>query len=99
MPQLAERECSTSQQAITSAGQHIQVNSNLQIPPKFVVVLPKSVRDAAPFILSMATTSSAPILYVMFGGTGLPGAYQSVGLGVVTDSVFITGSNQELTTT
>lgn len=37
--------------------------------------------------------------YVMFGGTGLPGAYQSVGLGVVTDSVFITGSNQELTTT
>jgi hypothetical protein len=37
--------------------------------------------------------------YLMFGGTGIPGAYQSVGIGAVTDSVFINGSNQELTTT
>ena len=37
--------------------------------------------------------------YLMFGGTGVAGAYQSVGLGAVTDSVFITGSAQELTTT
>ena len=29
--------------------------------------------------------------YTMFGGTGVPGAYQSVGLGLVTDAVFVTG--------
>ncbi|WP_145987087.1 hypothetical protein [Bradyrhizobium vignae] len=34
MPQLAERECGTSQQAIASTGQHIQVNSNLTDPSK-----------------------------------------------------------------
>ena len=37
--------------------------------------------------------------YVMYGGTGLPGAYQSIGLGAVTDSVFVTGGEQELTQT
>jgi hypothetical protein len=35
----------------------------------------------------------------MYGGTGLPGAYQSIGLAAVTDSVFVTGGQQELTTT
>jgi hypothetical protein len=39
------------------------------------------------------------INYVMYGGTGLPGAYQSVGVGAVTDSVFVTGGQQQLTTT
>jgi hypothetical protein len=37
--------------------------------------------------------------YVMYGGTGVPGAYQSIGLGAVTDSLFVTGGQQELTTT
>jgi hypothetical protein len=37
--------------------------------------------------------------YAMFGGTGLPGAYQSVGFGFVTDSVFVTGGEQQLTKT
>jgi hypothetical protein len=37
--------------------------------------------------------------YVMYGGTGLLGAYQSVGVGAVTDSTFVTGGQQELTTT
>jgi hypothetical protein len=37
--------------------------------------------------------------YAMFGGTGIPGAYQSVGFGFVTDSVFVTGGQQQLTTT
>jgi len=37
--------------------------------------------------------------YVMYGGTALPGAYQSIGLGAVTDSVFVTGGQQELTQT
>ncbi|MFL6818343.1 MAG: porin [Bradyrhizobium sp.] len=37
--------------------------------------------------------------YVMYGGTGLPGAYQSIGVGAVTDSVFVTGGQQQLTTT
>ena len=39
------------------------------------------------------------INYVMYGGTGLPGVYQSVGVGAVTDSVFVTGGSQQLTTT
>lgn len=37
--------------------------------------------------------------YAMYGGTGLAGAYQSIGLAGVSDSVFVTGSAQELTTT
>ncbi|MCK1306526.1 porin [Bradyrhizobium sp. 45] len=37
--------------------------------------------------------------YAMYGGTGLPGAYQSLGIAGVSDSVFVTGSGQELTTT
>lgn len=35
----------------------------------------------------------------MYGGAGLPGAYQSVGLAGLSDSVFVTGSGQQLTTT
>lgn len=35
--------------------------------------------------------------YAMYGGSGLPGAYQSVGLAGLSDSVFVTGSGQELT--
>lgn len=37
--------------------------------------------------------------YAIYGGTGLPGAYQSLGIGGVSDSVFITGAGQQLTTT
>ena len=37
--------------------------------------------------------------FAMYGGTGLAGAYQSVGIGGVSDSVFVTGAGQELTTT
>ncbi|MGY3387508.1 hypothetical protein ACVWW6_000099 [Bradyrhizobium sp. USDA 3311] len=37
--------------------------------------------------------------YAMYGGTGLPGAYQSLGIGGLSDSVFVTGAGQELTTT
>jgi len=37
--------------------------------------------------------------YAMYGGTGLAGAYQSLGLAGVSDSVFVTGAGQELTTT
>jgi hypothetical protein len=37
--------------------------------------------------------------YTMYGGSGLAGVYQSVGVGAVTDSTFITGGQQELTTT
>ncbi|MFK4495889.1 hypothetical protein ABIF86_000180 [Bradyrhizobium japonicum] len=37
--------------------------------------------------------------FAMYGGTSLPGAYQSVGLAGLSDSVFVTGSGQELTTT
>ncbi|QOZ23844.1 porin [Bradyrhizobium sp. CCBAU 51753] len=37
--------------------------------------------------------------YAMYGGTSLAGAYQSVGLAGVSDSVFVTGAGQELTTT
>ncbi|WFU71217.1 porin [Bradyrhizobium sp. CB2312] len=38
-------------------------------------------------------------VFAMYGGTNLPGAYQSVGLAGVSDSVFVAGSGQELTTT
>ncbi|MET4483640.1 porin [Bradyrhizobium sp. F1.13.3] len=37
--------------------------------------------------------------FAMYGSTGLPGAYQSLGLAGVADSVFVTGAGQELTTT
>ncbi|WP_439360308.1 porin [Bradyrhizobium sp. DASA03007] len=37
--------------------------------------------------------------YAIYGGTGLAGAYQSVGLAGLSDSVFVTGAGQELTTT
>lgn len=37
--------------------------------------------------------------YAMYGGASLAGAYQSLGLGGVSDSVFVTGAGQELTTT
>lgn len=37
--------------------------------------------------------------YAMYGGTGLAGAYQSLGLAGVSDAVFVTGSGQQLTTT
>lgn len=41
----------------------------------------------------MATT------YAMYGGTSLAGVYQSIGLGGLSDSVFVAGAGQELTTT
>lgn len=37
--------------------------------------------------------------YAMYGGTGLTGAYQSLGIGGVSDAVFVTGAGQQLTTT
>ncbi|MGY3573042.1 porin [Bradyrhizobium sp. USDA 4504] len=37
--------------------------------------------------------------FAMYGGTSLTGPYQSVGLAGVSDSVFVTASGQELTTT
>ncbi|MFK4654184.1 hypothetical protein ABIF97_004118 [Bradyrhizobium japonicum] len=37
--------------------------------------------------------------FAMYGGTSLAGVYQSVGLAGLSDSVFVTGSGQELTTT
>lgn len=37
--------------------------------------------------------------FAMYGGTSAPGAYQSVALGGVSDSVFVAGSGQELTST
>ncbi|TWB87817.1 porin-like protein [Bradyrhizobium macuxiense] len=37
--------------------------------------------------------------YAMYGGTSLPGAYQSLGIGGVSDAVFVNGSGMELTTT
>jgi hypothetical protein len=37
--------------------------------------------------------------YAMYSGSGQPGAYQSVGIAGLSDSVFVTGSGQELTTT
>ena len=35
----------------------------------------------------------------IFGGTNLPGAYQSIGFGIAPDSVFVTGGSQQLITT
>lgn len=43
--------------------------------------------------------SYMPISFAMYGGTDVPGAYQSLGIGGVSDSVFVTGAGQELTTT
>ncbi|MCK1571215.1 porin [Bradyrhizobium sp. 174] len=37
--------------------------------------------------------------FAMYGGTNLPGAYQSVGFAGLSDSVFVAGAAQELTTT
>ncbi|OSI80335.1 porin [Bradyrhizobium canariense] len=37
--------------------------------------------------------------FAMYGGTSAPGAYQSVGLAGLSDSVFVTGAGQQLTTT
>jgi hypothetical protein len=38
--------------------------------------------------------------YAMYGGgTGVPGVYQSLGIGGVSDAVFVNGSGMELTTT
>ncbi|MGY2843611.1 hypothetical protein ACVIWU_006512 [Bradyrhizobium sp. USDA 4509] len=37
--------------------------------------------------------------FAMYGGTSLPGAYQSVGLAGASDTVFVAGAGQELTTT
>lgn len=39
------------------------------------------------------------IAYAIYGGTSRAGAYQSLGFGGVSDSVFVAGSGQELTTT
>lgn len=43
--------------------------------------------------------NNLPTSYAMYGGTGLAAAYQSVGLAGLSDSVFVTGAGQELTTT
>lgn len=40
-----------------------------------------------------------PATYAMYSGTGLTGAYQSLGIGGLSDSVFTAGSGQQLTTT
>jgi hypothetical protein len=37
--------------------------------------------------------------FAIYGSTGLGGAYQSLGFGGVSDSTFVTGGSQELTTT
>ncbi|MGY2812066.1 porin [Bradyrhizobium sp. USDA 4506] len=37
--------------------------------------------------------------FAMYGGSGLPGVYQSLGIGGVSDSVFVAGAGQQLTTT
>ncbi|OSI68663.1 porin [Bradyrhizobium canariense] len=37
--------------------------------------------------------------YAIYGGTNVAGAYQSLGIGGVSDSVFVAGAGQELTTT
>lgn len=43
--------------------------------------------------------SYGPYTFALYGGAGLPGAYQSVGLAGVSDSVFVAGAGQQLTTT
>ncbi|MGY3572968.1 hypothetical protein ACVMB1_000172 [Bradyrhizobium sp. USDA 4504] len=40
-----------------------------------------------------------PATYARYGGTSLAGAYQSVGLAGLSDSVFVAGAGQQLTTT
>ncbi|NEV02130.1 porin [Bradyrhizobium uaiense] len=35
----------------------------------------------------------------IFGGTNVPGAYQSIGFGIAPDSIFVTGGSQQLITT
>lgn len=40
-----------------------------------------------------------PTTFARYGGTSLAGAYQSVGLAGLSDSVFVAGSGQQLTTT
>ncbi|SEC97994.1 porin [Bradyrhizobium erythrophlei] len=40
-----------------------------------------------------------PTVFARYSGTSLAGAYQSVGLAGLSDSVFVTGSGQQLTTT
>ena len=47
-------------------------------------------------IQDLAGSAGANTIY---GGTGLPGAYQSVGIGVAPDSVFVSGGSQQLITT
>ena len=47
-------------------------------------------------IQDLASNAFAP---QMFGGTNVPGAYQSVGLGLAPDSVFVTGGSQQLVST
>jgi hypothetical protein len=37
--------------------------------------------------------------FLMYGSSGLPGVYQSIGLGALSDSVFVSGGDQQLTTT
>ncbi|MGJ4946882.1 porin [Bradyrhizobium sp. HKCCYLS20291] len=43
--------------------------------------------------------SLSPINYAMYGGSNMAGAYQSLGFAGVSDSVFATGTQQQLTTT
>ena len=43
--------------------------------------------------------SLAPINYAMYGASNMAGAYQSLGFAGVSDSVFATGTQQQLTTT
>ncbi|MGY3387568.1 hypothetical protein ACVWW6_000159 [Bradyrhizobium sp. USDA 3311] len=40
-----------------------------------------------------------PSTFAIYSGTGVPGGYQSLGLGGVSDSVFVAGAGQQLTTT
>ncbi len=42
---------------------------------------------------NVIATSSASPSFAMFGGTGAPGAYQSIGLGVTTDAVWLPASS------
>lgn len=44
-------------------------------------------------------TDYLPTTFGIYGGTGVPGAYQSVALAGLSDSVFVTGAGQQLTTT
>lgn len=44
-------------------------------------------------------SSYGPYTFAMYGGAGLAGAYQSLGLAGLSDSVFVAGAGQQLTTT